>query len=321
MNELDRVTLMNGVQMPAVSFGCAFGDWVGKTDFQGFLPEQAWSAVNSALDAGYRAFDGAHVYATERIVGNLLGQRFATGELRRRDLFISTKLAHPEAPPHVNLSHLRTWDAKKVDDIGQRVKDDFDRTLNDLGLGYIDLLLIHWPGSFGGKDPAFAREARAEIWSSFIELYKKGAARAIGVSNFTAGHISALMEDVSEVKPMVNQIEYHPYCQNPKLQSFCYQNGIALIAYAPFASGAFSIFKDPVLLKIAEAQQVSVGQIILRWHLQSGRAVLPKSTSAERMKQNLDLFSFSLTKEELAQIDALADQKVRRTCPDPGNIL
>ena len=98
-----EVTLHNGVIMPTLAFGCAFGDWVGATEFQGFLPEQAWRAVSLALDGGYRAFDGARAYGTERIVGTLLGQRFASGELTREELFITTKLAHPAAPPHVNI--------------------------------------------------------------------------------------------------------------------------------------------------------------------------------------------------------------------------
>ena len=220
-DDLQFSKLQNGVKMPSVAFGCAFGDWVGKSDFQGFLPEQAWYAVNTALDAGYTALDGAHVYGTERIVGSILGQRFATGALNRDNLFITTKLAHPAAPPHVNLSHLRTWDADKVENIQQRVQDDFARTLDDLAVGYVDLVLIHWPGTFAGEDALFAREARANIWKTFVELYNKGAARAIGVSNFTKQHLIALMEDVPEVKPMVNQVEYHPYCQDRALQEFC----------------------------------------------------------------------------------------------------
>ena len=320
-DDLQFSKLHNDVKMPSVAFGCAFGEWVGKSDFQGFLPEQAWYAVNTALDAGYTALDGAHVYGTERIVGSILGQRFAAGALKRDDLFITTKLAHPTAPPHVNLSHLRTWDADKVENIQQRVQDDFARTLDDLAIGYVDLLLIHWPGTFAGTDASFAREARANIWKTFVELYNKGAARAIGVSNFTKEHLIALMEDVPEVKPMVNQVEYHPYCQDRALQKFCKENNIVMIAYAPFASGAFSMLKDPVLVKISENHNVSVGQVILRWHIQSGRCVLPKSSNRERMKQNLALFDFSLSGQEIAEIDNLGNKEPQRTCPDPNSIL
>jgi diketogulonate reductase-like aldo/keto reductase len=211
--DLRTVRLHNGVTMPTLAFGCAFGDWVGRTDFQGFLPEQAWRSVSLALDNGYRAFDGARVYGTERIVGTLLGQRFASGELTREELFITTKLAHPAAPPHVNISHRRTWDADKVDDIAQRVRDDMADTLDDLGLGYVDLLLMHWPGGFGENttgDPDFPRKARATIWRTFCELADKGAARAIGASHFTIGHLRELMEDIPEPdrRPTVNQVEF-----------------------------------------------------------------------------------------------------------------
>jgi diketogulonate reductase-like aldo/keto reductase len=313
--------LSNGVEIPSIFFGCAFGDWVGKSSFQGFLPEQAWHAVSSALDVGYRALDGAHAYGTERIVGNILGQRFQSGKLDRSDVFITTKLAHPATPPHVNISHLRTWDAHKVKDIEQRVRDDFARTLDDLSLGYADLLLIHWPGTFDNRDLSFARESRAIIWKTFIDLYEKGSARAIGVSNFTSEHLGQLVEDVPEVKPMVNQVEYHPYCQDRPLQKFCEDNGIIMLAYAPFASGAFSMFEDPVLTRIAKNHDVSVGQAILRWHLQSGRCVLPKSSNPQRMKQNLEIFDFSLSEEELGEIDNLGGKAPQRTCPDPNTIL
>jgi diketogulonate reductase-like aldo/keto reductase len=321
MSDMKTIPLRNGVQMPSVAFGCAFGDWVGKTDFQGFLPEQAWQAVSSALDAGYRALDGAHVYATERIVGSILGQRFATGELSREEVFLTSKLAHPAAPPHVNLSHLRTWDVDKVESIEQRVRDDFARTLDDLAVGYVDLLLIHWPGAFAGEDAAFARRARTRIWKVFVELYEKGGTRAIGVSNFTAGHLAALIEDVPQIPPMVNQVEYHPYCQDRALQRFCKEHDIVLTAYAPFASGAFSMLQDPLLQKIAKQHQVGVGQVILRWHLQSGRSVLPKSSSPERMRQNLALFDFSLSDQEMTAIDGLGEGGPQRTCPAPDSVL
>ena len=319
--DLRHVTLDGGVSMPTVAFGCAFGDWVGGSDFQGFLPEQAWPAVTMALGAGYRSFDGAHAYGTEAILGSLLGQRFATGELRREDLFLTTKLAHPAAPPHVNISHLRTWDSDKVADVPQRLRDDLARTLDDLHVGYVDLLLMHWPGPFENKDEAFARETRQAIWETFLEFRAKGATRAVGVSNFSAGHLRTLLEDVPDARPAVNQIEVHPYARDPELESFCADHGVVVTAYAPFASGAFGLLKDPALARIAEAHGVGVGQVVLRWHLQSGRTVLPKSSSPVRMRQNLDLFEFALSDEEMATIDGLGAGEAQRTCPDPGSIL
>lgn len=318
--DLKTIRLSNDVEMPTTFFGCAFGDWVGDSDFQGFLPEQAWRALDQALEAGYRAFDGAHAYGTEGVLGALLGPRFASGELTREDLFVTTKLAHPAAPPHVNISHLRTWNRRDVPDVAQRVRDDMMRSLDELHLGYVDLLLMHWSGDFAEEDGAFARQARRTIWETFVQLHERGAARAIGVSNFTARHLAELLEDAPDVKPMVNQVELHPYCQDPKLEAFCRQNGIALTAYAPFASGAFGLLRDPVLVGLAEQHGVSVGQVILRWHLQHGRSALPKTSKSERMRQNQDLFGFALSDEAMQAIDALGAGEARRSCPDPNAI-
>ena len=318
---LASVTLSNGVEMPSVAFGCAFGDWVGATDFQGFRPELAWRPLTQALEAGYRAFDGAHAYGTESVLGALLGERFAAGTLEREDLFVTSKLAHPGAPPHVNISHRRTWDADKVPDVRQRLLDDMMRTLEDLHLGYVDLLLVHWPGPFENQDRDFARRARRVIWETFRELYEKGATRAVGVSNFTRTHLEQLREDGPDLPPMVNQVEVHPYCRDAELEAYCREAGIVITAYAPFASGAFDLLRDPVLERIAEAYGVGVGQVILRWHLQAGRTVLPKSSSEHRMRENLDLFGFTLTGEDMDAIDALGEGEARRTCPDPSSVL
>ena len=319
--DLSSVELRNGVRMPSVAFGCAFGDWVGATEFQGFLPEQAWRALTLALEAGYRAFDGAHAYGTESILGSLLGDRFAAGTLERDELFITTKLGHPLTPPHVNISHLRTWDADKVPDIAQRLRDDLMRTLEDLRLGYVDLLLMHWPGPFANTDVTFARRARATIWETFGEFLEKGAVRAVGVANFTSAHLTDLMQDVPSLTPSVNQVEVHPYCRDEELESACRQHGIVVSAYAPFASGAFGLLRDPVLVEIAAKHGVGVGQVVLRWHLQSGRTVLPKSSNPERMRQNLDLFSLVLDDGDMRAIDGLGAGEARRTCPDPATVL
>ena len=206
-------------------------------------------------------------------------------------------------------------------DIAQRVRDDMMRTLDDLRLGYVDLLLMHWPGPFENRDAAFAREARKTIWETFGELHAKGAARAIGVSNFTTGHLTQLMEDVPDVRPAVNQVEVHPYCRDPELEAFCREQGIVVSAYAPFASGAFDLLRDPVIVAAAERHGVGTGQVILRWHVQSGRTVLPKSSNLERMRQNLDIFGFALTDDEMRAIDALGAGEARRTCPNPADVL
>jgi len=129
------------------------------------------------------------------------------------------------------------------------------------------------------------------------------------------------MEDVPSLVPSVNQVEAHPYCRDEELEAACRGHGVVVSAYAPFASGAFGLLRDAVLLEIAEKHGVGVGQAVLRWHLQSGRTVLPKSSNLERMRQNLDLFSFALEEDDMRAIDALGTGEPRRTCPDPAAVL
>lgn len=323
---MDRVVLSNGVSIPSIGAGCAFGDWTHPTaGFQGFLPELAWRSTTLALECGIRHFDGAHAYGTERIVGSVLGRSFSDGSLSRSDVFLTTKLCHPAAPPHVAISHLRTWNMRDVPSVEQRVRDDFARTLDDLGVGYVDLLLMHWPGSFSETDAAYARSQRLAVWRVFESFLKVGTARAIGVSNFSARHLSELLEDGAGavVVPMVNQVELHPYCQDGPLQAFCNEKGVTLQAYAPFASGAFGLLSDPVIASIAKKHNKNSGQVILRWHLQQGRVVLPKSSNKERMASNLQLFDFELSEEEMKAITELQPEGAapRRTCPDPATIV
>lgn len=317
--DIPAMTLSNGVTIPQIGLGCAFGDWVGRSDFQGFLPEMAWRSIYLALEAGYRHFDTAHVYATERHLGDLLGRRFADGALKREDVFLTTKLAHPAAPPHVALSHRLSWDWKAEPDLKQRVLDDFDRSKEKVGIGYFDLVLMHWPGPFDNQDTAFGREARAMIWSAFEEIYARGDVRAIGVSNFTQRHLEPLLE-AANVAPMVNQIELHPYCYDADLVAFSRKQGMVVEAYAPFASGGLGLLDDPVVKKIANETGLSTGQVILRWHIQHGHIVLPKSSNAKRLSENLAVFDFELDEESMANLDALSVGEARRTCPDPGEI-
>ena len=220
-------------------------------------------------------------YATERHVGDILGRAMAEGTVERGDLFVTTKVAHPASPPHVAISHRLTWNWDEVESIPQRVIDDFDASKEKLGMGSVDLFLMHWPGTFGNRDPVFAKDARLAIWEVFESFLKRGDARAIGVCNFTKTHLRDLI-DAGRTVPMVNQTEYHPYCQDPELTAFCAAHGIAVEAYAPFASGAFGLLADPVIVDVAKQAGCTTGQAILRWHLQQGRVVLPKSTNPNR---------------------------------------
>lgn len=321
MNEIKKhITLNNGVDIPAVGFGCAFGNWTDESAMMGFQPDEAWRTLTLALEAGYAHFDGAHVYGTERHLGDIVGRAMAEGRLTRDDVFITTKLAHPNTPPEVAIPHHLCWDWDQVPDLQQRVRDDFEASKEKLGVGRIDLLLMHWPGPFGNKDKGFAKDARLAIWEVLESYLQRGDARAIGVCNFSQEHLADLI-DAGRTLPAVNQIEYHPYCQDRELAAYCETKGIVIEAYAPFASGAFGLLKDSTIQKIADELGVSTGQTILRWHLQSGRIVLPKSTNAKRMAQNLDLFQFALNETQMEQIDRLAPAEAKRSTSDPSDIV
>eukprot|EP00929_Paragymnodinium_shiwhaense_P051245 TRINITY_DN257_c0_g2_i1.p1 TRINITY_DN257_c0_g2~~TRINITY_DN257_c0_g2_i1.p1 ORF type:complete len:324 (-),score=68.32 TRINITY_DN257_c0_g2_i1:304-1275(-) len=319
-SDLRCFKLQNGVEMPSIGFGCAFGNWTsgltGSTAFAGFTPEDAWPAIASALRAGYRHFDGAYVYGTHRHLGNLLGMQFADGSLKRSDVFITTKVFHPPAGISLNTIE-KSFDMTNPDiDIRKRVMYDLEKSLDELGVGYVDLLLMHWPGAFGSKDAALNRRLRKECWEAMQEIYKTGRARAIGVSNFEAHHLETMMED-TEVKPMVNQIEVSPYLSQADLVAFCQKHEILVEAWAPFGSGATKVLQDPVIAELAGKYGKGVGQVILRWLLQRGISPLPKSGNEDRMRQNLDVFDFQLSEEDMAKMNALNCDKSSIPGRDP----
>jgi diketogulonate reductase-like aldo/keto reductase len=329
--KMATVKLSNGNTMPQVASGCAFGTWSGGDGFQGFLPELAWRSTQMAVDAGIRSFDGAFAYGTQRQVGDVLGKKFADGSLTRDELFLTTKLGHPAAPPHLSMSHRRTWNPRDVaptaspenmENIKKVIRDHMDQSIDEIGCGYFDLVLMHWPGAFHETDKEYAAAVRAAMWEQFEVFYKIGNAKAIGVSNFTLGHLEELMK-TAVVKPQVNQIELHPYCQDKALVDYCKSQDIVVEAYAPFASGMFGLLTDPVIAAVAKRLDRNAGQVILRWHVQQGHVVLPKSTKAEHIKKNSELFDFELSAEDMAAISALQKEgeEARRTCPDPASIL
>jgi diketogulonate reductase-like aldo/keto reductase len=291
--------------MPSLGFGCAFGNWTQKDKgFFGFEPEQAWSAVPAALRAGFRHLDCALVYNTHRAVGISLGNEFAAGRLKRSDVFITTKVFHP--PAGLALNRLgKTLDMlDPAVNVTERILHDLEVCLDELSVGYVDLLLMHWPGAFESKDVALNRRLRLECWRAFETIYASGRARAIGVSNFLVPHLDALLAEAS-VAPMVNQIEVSPYLTQADLVQYCQQHQIAVVAWGPFGSGVTGVLADPVVERIAAAHNKNGGQVILRWLLQLGVGALPKSTNEARMRSNLDVFDFALTDDEVAALSAL----------------
>jgi diketogulonate reductase-like aldo/keto reductase len=243
--------------------------------------EEVENAVKSAIAAGYRSIDTAAVYQNEAGVGAAIK---AAG-VPREELFITTKV----------------WNA---DQGYESTLQAFEESRAKLGLEYVDLYLIHWP----------VKGKYKETWKALEKLYKDGKVRAIGVSNFQVHHLEDLMADC-EVKPMVNQVEFHPYLVQTELRTFCKQAGIQLEAWSPLMQG--EVFRVPLLQELAEKYGKTPAQIVLRWDLQHGVVTIPKSVNPERIKANADVFDFELSAEDMARIDAL--DKHHRFGPDPDN--
>lgn len=240
------------------------------------------AAVAEALKAGYRSIDTAAIYGNERGVG----QAIAESGITRDELFITSKV----------------WNS---DQGFEETLAAYDASLEKLGLEYLDLYLIHWPAPANGRF--------IETWKALEKLYADGRVRAIGVSNFEPGHLEQLLTEAAVV-PAVNQVELHPALQNLAVQDFDAAHGIVTEAWSPLAQGA--ALKDPSVLAIAEAHGRTPAQVILRWHLQQGRVVIPKSVTPSRIAENLDVFGFELSAEELRAVDAL--EKDGRTGPHPA---
>ncbi|MFF7398986.1 aldo/keto reductase [Achromobacter sp. NPDC008082] len=243
--------------------------------------DQAAASVKEALAAGYRSVDTAAIYGNEAGVG--AGLR-ASG-VARKDLFITTKL----------------WNDRHGYDDAHKAMDE---SLEKLGLAYVDLYLIHWPVAGSTKF--------LDAWRAMVEMKEDGRARSIGVSNFTRANLEQLME-ASKVVPAVNQIELHPGFTQPDLRAFHAKHGIATESWSPLAQGG--ITKEKVILDLAEKHGKSPAQITLRWHLQSDLIVIPKSVTSARIRENIDVFDFELSGDEIAAIDSI--KQGARLGPDP----
>ncbi|MFC8267550.1 aldo/keto reductase [Streptomyces cinereoruber] len=243
--------------------------------------DETTTAVTHALEAGYRSMDTAAVYGNEAGVGRAL----AASGIARDELYVTTKL----------------WNADQGYDATLRA---FDDSLAKLGLDHVDLYLIHWP--------APARDLYVDTWRAIGTLVADGRVRTAGVSNFKAAHLERLL-DSSDLVPAVNQIELHPGLQQRELRELHAVHGIATEAWSPLAQGA--VLADPVVAGIAARHGKSPAQVVLRWHLQLGNVVIPKSVTPARIRENLDVFDFDLGAEEMAAIAGL--DRGLRTGPDP----
>ncbi|MFG1647610.1 aldo/keto reductase [Amycolatopsis sp. NPDC049252] len=244
-------------------------------------PEKTAGIVRTALDAGYRHLDTAQMYRNEEGVG----AGIAESGLAREDVFVTTKLAN---------------DAQGYDNAITALEGSLRR----LGLDYVDLYLIHWPLPAKGK--------YVKTWQAFEDLLRAGKARAIGVSNFQPEHLDRLAEETATV-PAVNQIELHPALQQAELREYHRAHGIATEAWSPLAQA--EVLENPVLTGLAGKHGRTAAQVVLRWHIQLGNIVFPKSSTPERIRRNIDVFGFELDDEDMAAIGGLDEG--RRTGPDP----
>jgi 2,5-diketo-D-gluconate reductase A len=245
-------------------------------------PEQTVEAVTQALRTGYRAVDTAAAYGNEAEVGEAVR---ASG-LEREEVFVTTKVWNNE---HGRGATLRAFEA----------------SLGRLGFEHVDLYLIHWP--------APARGLYVETWQTLVELQADGRARSIGVSNFEIDHLERAI-DATGVTPAVNQVELHPRLQQAELRSFHGERGIVTEAWSPLAKG--NVLNDPAVTELASAYARTPAQIVLRWHVQLGNVVIPKSVTPERIEENFQIFDFTLDDGAMRSLDGL--DAGERTGPDPA---
>lgn len=248
-------------------------------------PDQTEATVTAALEVGYRHIDTAQMYQNEAGVGAAVK---AAG-LPREDLYITTKL---------NNGYHRPDDART----------SLERSLEALGLDKVDLFLIHWPL------PTLYDGDFVSTWETLVELRERGLTTSIGVSNFQPDHLQRIV-DATGVVPAVNQIEVHPYLTNEAARAATLEHGALVEAWSPIAQGA--VLDDPVLEKIAGEHGKTIAQVVLRWHVERGDIVFPKTMSAERMRENFALFDFTLSAEEVSAISALDRGEDGRTGPNP----
>lgn len=275
MNLQSTTTLHNGVEMP----------WFGLGVFKVEDGPKLVEAVKSAIKAGYRSIDTAAIYGNEKAVGEGIRAGIKEAGISREDLFITSKVWNSDQGYETTLAA-------------------YEESLKKLELDYLDLYLVHWPVEGKYK----------ESWRALETLYKEERVRAIGVSNFQIHHLKDVLAG-AEMKPMINQVEYHPRLTQKELQAFCKEQGIQMEAWSPLMQG--QLLDNETLQEIAHKYGKTTAQIILRWDLQNEVVTIPKSTKEHRIVANADIFNFELTKEDMEKIDALNEN--HRVGPDPDN--
>ncbi|MFC7062901.1 aldo/keto reductase [Halobacillus seohaensis] len=247
--------------------------------------KDAVPAVTKAIETGYRSIDTAAIYKNERQVGEAI----ASSNVAREDLFITTKV----------------WNA---DQGYENTLKAMDESLEKLGIDYVDMYLIHWP------TPEF--DDYVETYKALEQLQKDGKVKAIGVCNFNIDHLQRLLDEC-DVKPAINQVECHPFLAQNELKEFCRENGILVEAWSPLMQGG-EVLNNDTVQSIAEKHKKTSAQVIIRWHLQNGTVVIPKSITPSRIEENFDVFDFELTEEDMNQINSL--DKGERKGPEPSEM-
>ncbi|KAF2898554.1 hypothetical protein ILUMI_07625 [Ignelater luminosus] len=272
--------LLSGHTIPLVGFGSYLIDGERQTK----------EVLDKALSAGYRLIDTAAMYGNEQDIGLALKELLPKHNLKREDVFITSKL-YPS-------------------DHGDQAKNALAESLRKLQSGYIDLYLIHWPGVYGISSRSSENaKLRAASWASLVKAKKEGLVRDIGVSNYTVRHLKELLDNCCGVKPVVNQVEWHPGCHQADLKEFCEREGILLQAYMSLGgSGNKSLLGEPFVVKVAEKLGKQPAQVLLRWSVQQNVAVIPKSRSKEHMEANINL-DFVIPDEDMVLLGRRKQEK------------
>ena len=244
--------------------------------------EEVYETVKMALENGYRHIDTAMIYQNEKGVGKAIKD----SKIPREELFITTKL----------------WN----DDMrNNKQRQAIEDSLKRLDLNYVDLYLIHWP----------VKEKFVPSWLEMEKIYKDGLAKSVGVSNFLEHHLNDIF-NASDLVPAVNQVEFHPYVVQPKLVEFCKEKGIQFESWSPLGAIKNELLKDKVLVELAKKYNKTTAQIVLRWNIEKGVVTIPKSSNKERQKENISIFDFELSKEDIAKIDSLDKNERVGSHPD-----
>lgn len=259
--------LRNGYEIPCIGYGT-----------YKVSGEEAVQVMKSAIETGYRHLDTATFYGNEVEVGRAIRE----SGVPREQLFITSKV----------------WKSERG---YEKTKASFLKTLEDMGLEYLDLYLIHWPASSSQYEDW--EEINLGSWKAMIEFYKEGKIKAIGVSNFLPHHLEALMRE--EIQPMVNQIEYHPGFLQEETVRYCQEHGILVEAWSPLGRGR--IFENELLLELAQKYGKTLPQICIRFAIQMGIIPLPKTMSSDRMEENFDVFDFEISKEDMERIKSMEE--------------